>query len=169
VVAVSAASVVNGKRSLIIFSGRDVQPGQPTQLLSDAYCLDVRSQKWSRLPTIEIDGKPRCVMAGSAISVDGRILLLGGDTGENFSHAELLRNKGSQDELAKLMESHRGFSSSIIQFDPSTKAYSVIGRMPEPSPVTTPCGVWNDGVALISGEIRAGVRTPKAWLMKLHP
>jgi hypothetical protein len=35
--------------------------------------------------------------------------------------------------------------------------------MPIPSPVTTPCVVWDGNVILAAGEARAGVRTPQVW------
>src|SRR5262249_51782903 len=84
--------------------------------------------------------------------------LLGGDPGETFSKAERLHDPS---ELALLFESHPGFSSSIIRFDPMSQVYSLAGEMPQPSPVTTPYVVTRDDVILVSGEARAGVRTPR--------
>ena len=135
--------------------------------MSDAYRFDIESQKWESLAPIEINGERRCVMAGNAVaSEDGSILLLGGDTGETFSQAEKTNDKAEQ---AKLFESHPGFSSSIIRFDPVHQTYTVVGQMPHPSPVTTPCVVTKDGVILASGEARAGVRTPRVWRATLRP
>jgi sialidase-1 len=161
ILAVSVAQVVNGRPSLFVFSGRNVQAGQPTELLSDAYRLDVISESWQSLPPILIDGSHRCIMAGNAVATDdGGILLLGGDAGETFAQAEKLQDK---QELARLFESHPGFSTSVIRYDPARATYSVVGEMPHPSPVTTPCVVLRNEVILASGEARAGIRTPKVW------
>jgi N-acetylneuraminic acid mutarotase len=114
------------------------------------------------LPPIQISGKRICVMAGNALATTGgTILLLGGDTGETFSKAETLQN--NKPEQIKVLEAHPGFSPRIIGFDPLKKEYKVVGSMPHPSPVTTPCVVSDDKMILAAGEARAGVRTPKVW------
>ena len=161
ILAVTTAQRVEGKPSLFVFSGRDVQAGRPTELLSDAYRYDIDSQSWRSLPPIEIGGQRRCVMAGNAVATDdGGILLLGGDSGETFAQAEKLQDK---EQLAALFESHPGFSTSIIGFDPAHQTYTIAGQMPKPSPVTTPCIVMRNELIVVSGEARAGVRTPKVW------
>jgi N-acetylneuraminic acid mutarotase len=103
-----------------------------------------------------------CVMAGTAIATPGgQILLLGGDTGETFSKAETLQN--NKPEQIGVLEAHPGFSPRIIRFDPVRQDYKVVGSMPHPSPVTTPCVICGDKMILAAGEARAGVRTPKVW------
>jgi N-acetylneuraminic acid mutarotase len=162
ILALAAAQTIGGKPGLYVFSGRDVQSGRPTQLLSDAYQFDLARRSWKTLRPIEIDGKPRCVMAGNAVATsDGAILLLGGDSGEVFSCAEQLQD--NKPEQMKLLESHPGFSKDIIRFDPIKLTCEVAGEMPQPSPVTTPCVAQDGSVILISGEARAGVRTPHVW------
>jgi sialidase-1 len=167
VLALSAAT----REGFYVFSGRRIEAGESTELLTDAYHFDPRTNRWESLPSI-----PRCAMAGSAITLpSGKILLLGGDSGEAFLQAEKLRfaidsatdSQEKQSLHAKLVEAsvkHPGFAGTIVEFDPSTRIYRDLGALPKPAPVTAPAMLWNSRILLLSGEIRAAVRSPNCWL-----
>jgi len=156
-----------------VFSGRRIEPGKPTELLRDAYRFDPRTNAWETLPST-----PHCMMAGSAIaSSDGKIILLGGDTGEAFAQAEQIRRaidratdsseqQALREKLIEASANHPGFAGSIVEFDPIARSYKTIGSLPAPAPVTAPALLWDNNVVLLSGEIRAAVRSPKVWLGK---
>jgi N-acetylneuraminic acid mutarotase len=156
---------------LYVFSGRRIEAGKPTELLTDAYRFDPGTNAWESLPSI-----PHCAMAGSAITLpSGKILLLGGDSGEAFIEAEKLRfaiesaadsqeKESLREKLVEASVNHPGFAATIIEFDPSTRTYRDLGALPKPAPVTAPALLWNNNILLLSGEIRAAVRSPKCWL-----
>jgi len=49
-----------------------------------------------------------------------------------------------------------------------TQTYREIGKLPAPAPVTAACVRRNDDILILSGEIRAGVRSPKCWLGRIR-
>jgi hypothetical protein len=116
------------------------------------------------------------MMAGSAIaSADGKIVLLGGDTGEAFMQAEQIRfaidratdsseQQTFRERLIAASKNHPGFAGTIVEFDPITRLYKTLGSLPAPAPVTAPALLWDNNIVLLSGEIRAAVRSPKVWL-----
>ena len=78
--------------------------------------------------------------------------------------AQSLSRQALQDKLIKLSEDHPGFAGEILEFDPAAKSYRKVGLLPQPAPVTAPAIVWNNDLLILSGEVRAGVRSSKVWL-----
>jgi N-acetylneuraminic acid mutarotase len=180
IVAVSAALTERAGPAFYLFSGRDVQPGRASELLSDAYRYDLRSGRWETLPPIKPDdaAAPRCVMAGSALAVGPHeILLLGGDPGGMFQTLEESRRqiaasndadqkKQLQAALEQALDDHPGFPGEVLRFDTFSRRYRRAAfSLPSPAPVTTtPCIAWGSRVLIVSGEVRPGIRTPNVWL-----
>lgn len=117
---------------------------------------------------------PYAISAGTGWSDgDCEILLFGGDAGKTFNRTEELilaisreddpvKKKILNQQKAALQATHPGFSKEILRYDVCGDAWSVIGAMPCDVPVTTTAVVAGDDEVLIpSGEIKAGVRTPR--------
>ena len=96
VLAVAAAQSNGTNMCLYLFSGRNVQPGKPTEMLTDAYCFDPSaaggSGAWHRLPDVGAPtAQPGCVMAATAVPWGTQqILVIGGAAGVFFRRAEAL-------------------------------------------------------------------------------
>ncbi|MFW6163999.1 MAG: sodium:solute symporter family transporter, partial [Planctomycetota bacterium] len=161
---------------LYVFSGRNVAPGQPTEMLTDAWKFHPASKQWTRAADIALPGgDPRCVMAATGIaSGANHILVFGGADGRLFRELERLgqaieeaEDDATADELkAKqrdILTNHPGFSRDILAYHTVTDTWSPAGETPGASQVTTLAVRWDDAIVIPSGEIRPGVRTPKVW------
>ena len=68
-----------------------------------------------------------------------------------------------------LQAAHPGFSKNILRFNLPTNTWTLLDSISFDIPVTT-TAVDCDGMVLIpSGEIRAGVRSPKILSVKILP
>jgi len=168
-----------------LFSGRDILPGRPTQLLTDAYTLDPVRETWITCPGIgwnEGEGRQeRCVMAGTGIAAGGHhILLFGGAQGDLYMELEDLDRRISEEQdpedrtvltrrKLEILESHPGFSRDILSFNTITHAWSHAGTLPVSSQVTTTAVDWKGHIVLPSGETRPGIRTPHMWRATPQP
>ncbi|WP_432800208.1 sodium:solute symporter family transporter [Poriferisphaera sp. WC338] len=177
VLAVSAVQNEGKGKSFYLFSGRNVQPGSATELLSDAYRFDHKEKTWEKLPDIIPDGESEalCMMAATALNTGTYgIYLMGGDHGEEFMVLEGLNKKIAEEqdhvrkavlqkELVDRLENHGGFAGTILAFNTVTKTYARMGKLPSPSPVTMQVVRWGDKIVIPSGEVRPGVRSPNVW------
>jgi N-acetylneuraminic acid mutarotase len=111
--------------------------------LKDAYRYEP-GHGWTQLPDL-----PHPVAAApSPAPVDASgVYLLGGDDGSQV---------GSDPRR------HRGFNQQVIRFDRRSAKWVEAGDSPAPR-VTVPCVEWRDVWVIPSGEMRPGVRSPKAW------
>lgn len=152
-----------------LFSGTDLVPDKTTGAasrvyLTDAHVFDIRTKQWSRLPDLP---HPTVAAAGPAVVRDGRIVLVGGDTGEYAS------------QTLTLKDNHPGFSTDILTLPLSGGKWTVQQQFPvairpdaasNPNasmylPVTTPLVPWRGGYVIPGGEARPGTRTPNVlWL-----
>lgn len=160
---------------LYLFSGRNVQPDEPTELLTDAYKYNPKTEEWTRLPDIAPAGEtPRCVMAGTGIASGvNHILIFGGADGKLFLELESLDRRiaaaqgGEARALRKrkveILENHPGFSRDVLAFHTITNTWARVGELPTGSHVTTTAVKWGDAFVIPSGEIRPGVRSPTVW------
>ncbi|MFO8013491.1 MAG: sodium/solute symporter [Phycisphaerae bacterium] len=160
---------------LYLFSGRDVAPGRPTEILTDSYKYNPSANRWTRLGDVVPDGEPpRCIMGAPAVaSGAGHVLVFGGADGERFLKAEELTRAIAADGAAeaeavkatrrRLLQHHPGFSRDVLAYHTLTDTWTRVGRLPGPCPVTTTAVRWRDGIAVPSGEVRPGVRTDAVW------
>jgi len=164
---------------LYVFSGRDVAPGRPTQLLTDGYTYDPSAERWTRLGDVAPAGEPpRCLMGAPArASGANHILVFGGAGGERFLELEGLDraiaaataagDTAKADALTKrkaaILNNHRGFSRDVLAYHTITDTWTQVGRLPGPCPVTTTAVRWDGGIVVPSGEVRPGVRSDAVW------
>jgi len=165
---------------LYVFSGRNVAPDKPTEILSDAFRYNPKTGRWQALSPIAPDGgKPRCVMAATAVASGAHhILVFGGADGRRFRTLEDLEraiapNPSRAAELTRqkigIFESHPGFSRDILAYHTITDTWTLAGRLPAGSQVTTTAVRWGREIVIPSGEIRPGVRTRKVWSARRAP
>lgn len=167
---VAVGTAWNGRFYLL--SGRGQLPDKTWRFYTDAYAYDPRTARWSRLPDL-----PYCVTAGQAHPTRDGLLVLGGDKHlarwNEIQHQTALRDaapKGSptwnhhNDVITWIYDHHTGFNLDILRF--KANRWTLHDHPPGPSQVTTPAVPWSDGLALISGETRPGIRTPTAWHLK---
>jgi len=109
---------------------------------------------------------------------DGKVFLFGGDKGETFHQVEtIIAQKGRETNpsLIELLDkkrialqsTHPGFSNEILCYDIKLDSWSVAGRLPFSTPVTTHVFLWDNRIFIPGGEIRAGVRTPDIFSAEL--
>lgn len=170
-----AAQSDGSEECLYVISGRDVQPGQTTKLLSDTWKYALSTKTWTELAPVSADeGKTeRCVMAGTCVAtVEDRITVFGGADGKLLLELERLGklSTGEGDEAKaaaaksrEILTDHPGFSRDILSYDTVADRWTMIGELPFGSQVTTTALPWRGGVVIPSGEIQPGVRTPKVW------
>jgi len=122
---------------------------------------------------------PYAISAGTGVAIRGNeMLIFGGDTGETFRKTEELiamisaeKDTARQQALIKrknnLQETHPGFNQNVLLYNTVKNSWEIIGKMPYKTPVTTTAVTWVDQFFIPSGEIQAGIRTPKILSGKL--
>lgn len=105
---------------------------------------------------------PRCVMAGTGVSLgQSHVLILGGDDGSLFGQADVLRDE------------HPGFPREALAYHTITNTWTSAGPLPAAPVTTTAVRLGPDPVAdavvLPTGEVRPRVRTPDVWTLRLKP
>ena len=141
----------DGKHLLVIsgFTRQDDSAGKAAiHCLSDVWRYEPASDgkgKWTQLPDLP---RANAAAPSPAPFVNGKLLVLGG---------------GVDDVRVRTpMQEQKGFPHTITAIDPVTGASSAVGEV-KSTVVVGPVVPWKDGVLIVSGEIRAGVRTPEIW------
>lgn len=129
-----------------LFSGADLYADKTgkaaRKYLIDSYRYEP-GQGWTRLPDMP---RPAVAAPSPAPFVGGhRFVLIGGDDGANV-HFEPVKE-------------HPGFPTTCQSFDPAKKIWSVSGD--GFSIATAPVVRWDGAWAVVNGEVRPRVRTPK--------
>jgi len=141
----------NGKEDVVfLFGGRDVQPGQKMNILSDAYAYSPSSKKWETLNEIGTGHKTTSLMAGTAMAMGSHhIVFFGGSDAKTLRKLLVLQEayqdtSRTKDEIQILknqeidiLESHPGFSRNILSYNTITGVWAKIGELSKGSPVTT--------------------------------
>lgn len=163
----------NGKEDvLFLFGGRDVQPGQKMNILSDAYFYSPSSNKWETLHEIGTGHKTTSLMAGTAMAMGSHhIVFFGGSDAKTMRKLLVLQEayqdtSRTEDEIQILknqeidiLENHPGFSRNILSYNAITGTWAKIGELSKGSPVTTNAFMHNGHTVIASGEISPGIRT----------
>lgn len=165
----------NGDQPCIyLIGGRKRNPGSISDVYTSVYEFNPKKRQWrDRHPL------PYALSAGTGLAVGTtEILLFGGDRGVTFHKTEQLiaaiasekdeHRKAELNEAKKaLQSSHPGFSPEVLRYHTAEDAWSVVDSIPFEAPVTTTAIRWGNEVILPSGEIRAGVRSPKLLVGRL--
>lgn len=115
------------------------------------YLRDVwrfRGGTWTRMADLPA---PVAAAATPAPVFEQGLYLVGGDDGRQVGVAP---------------SAHAGFSRHLLRYDIAADRWIAAGDLPHEAPVTVPTAPWRGGVALVSGEVRPGVRTPRVFLLQ---
>ena len=166
----------NGENNCIyLIGGRRKNSNGISDIFNTVYQFDIKNNQWRQKQSL-----PYSVSAGTGIaSGSNYILLFGGDKGETFSKEEKLnaairnekdeqKNKELVKERIALLEAHAGFTSEVLLYNTITNTWKKLNPLPPGSPVTTTAIKWDDDIIIPSGEIKAGVRTPRILKAKFH-
>ena len=161
---------------IFLIGGREKKQSGISELYQTVFEFNVQKSIWSEKASL-----PYCLSAATGVSFGfNDILIFGGDDGKTFHQVELFLAaiNNEKDSLKKqaivlqknsLQASHPGFSKNILRFNFPTNTWTIVESILIDIPVTT-IAVDCDGVVLIpSGEIRAGVRSPKILSVKILP
>jgi len=159
---------------IYLCGGRMKNSNGISALYNNVFVYDVITNKWE-----EKKSMPYALSAGTGIMHDEKnILLFGGDKGTVFNETEKLiaainaeKDTAKKIELVqqknKLQSEHPGFSKEVLLYNIKDDTWKIIGTIPFDTPVTTTAVQWRSGVFIPSGEIRAGVRSPKIITVKI--
>lgn len=156
-----------------LFSGRNISPNSPTELLYDVHRYNIKNNEWEKLQNIKIDDSLTCIMGGSAISAAANhIFMFSGADGKILKQLESFtekinseKNKSGKEKLVEeklnILNNHRGFSKNILAYHTITDTWIKADELPNIAPVTTKVVKYEDNYIIPSGEIHPGVRTTK--------
>ncbi|MEY4057143.1 MAG: galactose oxidase [Chitinophagia bacterium] len=171
---VVVAQYLNGQKQIYLMGGRAKQKNGISDFSSDVYSFDIHLKRWDKKKSL-----PYPISAGTgAVVTEKYILLFGGDRGEQFNKVERTISSINleKDELRKenlitiknkLLESHPGFSNEILLYNTQKNIWTSTGFIPFDTSVTTNVVQWGDEIIIPSGEIKAGVRTPRILSAKI--
>ena len=164
----------NGDHHCIyLMSGRRKNKNGISDIFNTVYQFDLNNNHWRKKQSL-----PYSVSAGTGIATGSNyILLFGGDKGETFSKEEKLssaiRNEKEEKKIKTLtkekialLEAHPGFTSEVLLYNTITDTWEKTKSLPSGSPVTTTAIKWGEDIIIPSGEIKAGVRTPRILIGK---
>ena len=141
--------------------------GVSREFLNDGYVFDPVDEIWK-----EIASSPKPIVAAPNPGIPlgfADVLFFSGDDGENFFRQ------------TELKDDHPGFPEILYRYNLITDVWTTAGAFPKARPVdlgqyrnsgtwppvTTPVVRWRGDYVIPSGEVRPGVRTPKA--MSVQP
>ena len=171
---VVVAQHLNGQKQIYLLGGRAKQKNGISDFSSDVYSFDIHLKIWDKKKSL-----PYPLSAGTgAVFSEKYILLFGGDQGERFNKVEqtisninLEKEQFKKENLIsiknKLLESHPGFSNEILLYNTQKNIWLSNGFIPFNTSVTTNLVQWGDEIIIPSGEIKAGVRTPRIISAKI--
>jgi N-acetylneuraminate epimerase len=166
--AVMVAQSSVDQESIYLIGGRRKNSNGLSDIFNTVYQFDTGDSAWKQRQSL-----PYSVSAAAGIAYySNGILLFGGDKGETFSREENLsssiRNEtdeGKKRELTlekiALMETHPGFTSEVLLYNTIGDTWEKVNSLPAGAPVTTTAIKWGNEIIIPSGEIKAGIRTPK--------
>jgi len=171
---VVVAQYLDGQKQIYLMGGRAKQKNGISDFSSDVYSFDIHLKIWDKKKSL-----PYPLSAGTgAVFSEKYILLFGGDRGERFNKVEqtisninLEKEQFKKENLIsiknKLLESHPGFSNEILLYNTQKNIWLSNGFIPFNASVTTNLVQWGDEIIIPSGEIKAGVRTPRIISAKI--
>ncbi len=104
---------------------------------------------WSRLADML---RPAVAAPAPMPLRDGRLLVLSGDDGSHWGFQPPVK--------------HPGFPAAIQGYDIAADQWTEAGLLPAGRAVL-PCVIWRDGIVIINGEQRPGVRSPQVWSLSV--
>lgn len=171
---VMVAALNNKGDKIYLCGGRKKNTNGISTLYNNVFVYDVTANRWEEKRAL-----PYALSAGTGVIQDEKnIILFGGDKGTVFSKTETLiaainaeKDPVKKQELVqqknKLQSEHPGFSKEVLLYNIKNDTWKIIGTIPFDTPVTTTAVKYKSGVFIPSGEIKAGVRSPKIIAVKI--
>lgn len=175
----TAIQETSSSKKLFVFGGRNEVGGQKSQPLTTYLSYNFKEQTWQEEGDLEIDGKPRVLMGGSAETMGSmHIMVYGGSDAVLFDELEnisLQMATEQNDTIVKklinrrddILNNHSGFSKDIVAYNTITKRWFVYDSLATKIPVTALSFKHNDDFVIVSGEVSPGIRTPKVYSFKI--
>lgn len=169
------ASVEQGTNTIYLCGGRNKNSNGISDLYSNVFKYDITTNIWQKKKSL-----PYALSAGTGMMINANnIILFGGDKGIVFNKTEKLiaainveKDPVKKQELIqkknKLQSEHPGFSREVLLYNVKNDTWKIIGTIPFDTPVTTTAVKRKSGVFIPSGEVKAGVRSPKILLVKIQ-
>jgi N-acetylneuraminic acid mutarotase len=173
--AVLAVVPHQNSQRVFLLGGRKKNPSGISSLYASAFAFDVDKRVWQQKNAL-----PYALSAGTGIATSNHsIWLLGGDKGETFHRTETLiaaiaqegdavKKEALNQQKIAVQSGHPGFSNKVLHYDEAKDTWSEKGTIHFAVPVTTTAVRWNDQILIVSGEIKAGVRTPNILAAQLE-
>ena len=170
--AVSHLQLLTDKsNNLIAVGGRKANKDAVSTLYQEVLKSSDGGRHWEKLTEIPF----KAAAAVACILPDDGLWLLSADRGTTFHRVETLifeaKHASDRQEAKRLTQAknqlqrnHPGFGREIWRYDLSYEKWKKTGELPSSAPVTTTAVVWDDMIVLPSGEVKAGVRSPKILL-----
>lgn len=160
---VMGAATVKGKPALYIwggFAGRHTSPSgqtvEPT-LTTSGLCYDIASGKYKKLPAPEVNGEEISLGGGAAVSVDNKIVAIGGVNKDVFLNA--LRNQ-APDYLSHPVEWY-AFNPNVMVYDPETGVWTLPYASPDLARAGALMIAAPESISVIGGELKPRIRTTR--------
>ena len=166
---------------LWMLGGRTRGEGDDTSAIrSEIFSYSPSADRWTHEGDLTDGSNILRLAAGTGASVDGRyIALFGGNDGLVFNRVESLLSSMAREadtallarmrnEYISLQESHPGFSREVVIIDTETRKCFAAGEIPGPAQVTTTAVETPWGIVIPSGEVRPGVRTTTARIVRFR-
>ena len=154
------AMAVNGR--LYVWGGFDPATGS---IPLKGWCMDKGDRQWR-----EIQGAPdgQTFVGASAAAADGRLAVIGGVNNDVFAWGISIASAEDRYRYMTMEPSEYRFNRKLRVFDPETEEWSVPGEAE--ALALAGAGFASDGEYLyvLGGELKPGVRTPKAWKLKIN-
>lgn len=160
--------------NIFLIGGR-IKKGNGISVIHETvYKYNINERGW-----IKKTSMPYGLCAGTGIALNtSHILMFGGDTGATFSVVEALMTaiQNERDEIKKqalvvrknkIQSEHPGFSREILVYNIAQDSWTTLGSIPFETPVTTTVIESGNEVIIPSGEIKAGIRTPRLLIGRL--
>jgi N-acetylneuraminate epimerase len=172
---VMTAALNKSGDKIYLCGGRKKNSNGISTLYNNVFEYNVTTNSWKEKKAL-----PYALSAGTGTMIKANnIILFGGDKGIVFNKTETLiaainaeidpvKKLELVQEKNKLQSEHPGFSKEMLLYNIKTDTWEIIGIIPFDTPVTTTAVKWKSGVIIPSGEIRAGVRSPKILVVKIQ-
>ncbi len=172
---VMTAAIKKTGDKIYLCGGRKKNNNGISTLYNNVFVYEIATNKWEQKKAL-----PYALSAGTGIIQDEKnILLFGGDKGIVFNETETLIaainaeiDPAKKQELVqqknKLQLQHPGFSKEVLLYNCKKDAWEIVGSIPFDTPVTTTAIKLKSSVIIPSGEIKAGVRSPKILSVKIQ-
>ena len=129
------------------------------------WCLDKASGQWR-----EIAGAPdgQTFVGASAVVTEGKLAVIGGVNNEVFAWGISVSSPEERYRYMTMEPEEYHFNKALRLFDPESETWSVPGE--DQALALAGAGFASDGESLfvLGGELKPGVRTPKAWKIKIR-